>query len=128
MTVKENERRLDEHEKSIGKLAAIVVGNGERGMDEVVRDTEKAIAALEKRMDALENAQGITNSELNHFRHVYFDREGLDAMGNPRKKTRVEKILEEIKARFFTAAIIAIIIVVLSHIPEVVTKAIELLP
>jgi len=49
MTVKENKDRLDRHEKTLEHLAAIVVGNGKRGMDEIVRKTEERVEANEQR-------------------------------------------------------------------------------
>ena len=119
MTVKENENRILRLEKAFEKLNGIVVGNGVRGMDEVVRDTEKRITEVNERMDALENAHGITNSELNHFRNVYFQREGLDAMGNPLPKTWFSKTWEEnIAPNILNNAVTAVIIIVILNIHD----------
>jgi hypothetical protein len=72
MTVASNEKEIQMLKEIVKKLSAILVGNGVKGMDEVVRD-------IEKRM-------GVVESELKHLRRVFFESEGLDAMGNPPKK------------------------------------------
>ena len=112
MTVATNETRILRLEKAFEKLSGIVVGNGVRGMDEVVRDTEK-------RIDALENAVGIINSELYHLRNVYFQREGLDAMGNPVEKKWITKTWEDnISPNLLNNAVTAVVIIVLLNIPD----------
>ena len=115
MTVKDNEARISRVERDIQALRCIVVGNGERGMDEILRDTEREITAINKRMDVLETAQGVTNSEIRHFRNIYFQREGLDAMGNPIKRswlstTWEDKIAPNLLNNAVTAAIIIVIL------------------
>jgi len=112
MTVATNESRISRLEKAFEKLSGIVVGNGVRGMDEVVRDTEK-------RIDALENTVGIINSELYHLRNVYFQREGLDAMGNPVEKKWITKTWEDnIAPNLLNNAVTAVVIIVLLNIPD----------
>ena len=112
MTVATNETRILRLEKAFEKLSGIVVGNGVRGMDEVVRDTEK-------RIDALENAVGIINSELYHLRNVYFQREGLDAMGNPFPKTWLRKTWEDnIAPNLLNNVVTAVVIIVLLNFPD----------
>jgi len=112
MTVATNESRISRLEKAFEKLSGIVVGNGVRGMDEVVRDTEK-------RIDALENTVGIINSELYHLRNVYFQREGLDAMGNPVEKKWITKTWEDnISPNLLNNAVTAVVIIVLLNIPD----------
>lgn len=127
MTVATNKERIDKLEKMYERLAGIVVGNGARGMDEVVRDTEKEIAKLNERMDALENAMGITNSELNHFRNVYFLREGLDAMGNVKEaSTWLKRAWNKTTENLFDKFITAVIIIVILNIPDIIEKFVSL--
>ena len=119
VTVKDNETRILRLEKAFEKLSGIVVGNGARGMDEVVRAIEKEIEKQSKRMDALENANGITNSELYHLRTVYFQREGLDALGNPIEKTWLRKTWENnIAPNLLNNAVTAIIIIVVWNLND----------
>ena len=59
--------------------------------------TIKILQELLERMEALENTMGIINSELYHFRNVYFKQEDLDAMGNPNKQKWLERIRNAFK-------------------------------
>ena len=114
VTVATNETRISRLEKAFEKLSGIVVGNGVRGMDEVVRDTEKEIVKINERMEALEHAIGVTNSEINHLRNVYFQSTNKDAMGNPiPKKWLVQTWDEKIAPNLLNNAVMAGIIILL---------------
>lgn len=113
MTVRENEKAIEALTKVADKLTAAVFGNGHRGMDEIVRDIEKRL--------------GIVESELSHFRRVYFANEGLDAMGNKKKQTFWEKVTANISDKLITAFVIAIVLVLLSNFPELIDAFIHAL-
>lgn len=134
MTARENERRLNEHEKAIEKLAAIVVGNGERGMDEIVRTSEERLEKIEERLSRVE----MWESDIKEIKRMLQDQSGnagvkFDENSHPHrrrgdnkeKQSIVVKAWDEVKARFVSAAIIAVIIVLLSNIPEIIAQIIE---
>ena len=50
MTVATNKERIDRLERAFEKLSGIVVGNGVRGMDEVIREIEKRVGVVESDM------------------------------------------------------------------------------
>ena len=119
LTVATNESRIGRLEKAFEKLSRIVVGNGVRGMDEVVRDTEKEIVKLNERMEALEHAIGVTNSEINHLRSVYFSSNNKDAMGNTIEKKWLSKTWEDkIAPNLLNNTITAVIIIVIWKFPD----------
>jgi len=107
MSVATNKERIDKLEKAFEKLSAIVVGNGVRGMDDVVREIERRV--------------GVVESDLKHFRRVYFEREGLDAMGLPKKnesKSLWEKIKPGLVEKIIIAVSTALIILIANHWTE----------
>lgn len=114
MTVSANERDINRIDNRLTGIEKIVKGNGDPGMDEDVREMRREVGELNDRMDALETTVGVTNSEINHFRNVYFQREGLDVMGNPRVKTWAkkawEKASEDLVGKLITAFMIVLII------------------
>jgi len=119
LTVATNESRIGRLEKAFEKLSGIVVGNGVRGMDEVVRDTEKEIVKINERMEALEHAIGVTNSEINHLRNVYFSSNNKDAMGNTIEKKWLSKTWEDkIAPNLLNNTITAVIIIVIWKFPD----------
>jgi len=119
LTVATNESRIGRLEKAFEKLSGIVVGNGVRGMDEVVRDTEKEIVKINERMEALEHAIGVTNSEINHLRSVYFSSNNKDAMGNPIEKNWLAKTwADKIAPNLFNNIVMAAIIIIILNIHE----------
>ena len=119
VTVATNETRISRLEKAFEKLSGIVVGNGVRGMDEVVRDTEKEIVKINERMEALEHAIGVTNSEINHLRNVYFSSNNKDAMGNTIEKKWLSKTWEDkIAPNLLNNTITAVIIIVIWKFPD----------
>ena len=119
LTVATNESRIGRLEKAFEKLSGIVVGNGVRGMDEVVRDTEKEIVKINERMEALEYAIGVTNSEINHLRNVYFSSNNKDAMGNTIEKKWLSKTWEDkIAPNLLNNTITAVIIIVIWKFPD----------
>jgi len=125
MTVKENEQAIKRMERLYERLSEIVVGNGKRGMDEIIRDIEKQITEVKSRM-------GVLESDMRHLKNVYFQREGLDALGNPppkkpAPKTWWGKAWERIGDNLFDKFITAVIIVILFNLPELFDWFIKLL-
>jgi len=56
---------------------------------------------------------------LYHLRNVYFQREGLDAMGNPVEKKWITKTWEDnISPNLLNNAVTAVVIIVLLNIPD----------
>ena len=92
MTVKDNEREIDALKQTSKEVHKFLFGNGVEGLDERFRTMEKAQEETQKRI-------GVIESNLEHFRRVYFEREGLDALGNPKEKTDEEKKAEEKEQR-----------------------------
>ena len=82
MTVATNKERID-------KLERIVVGNGDPGMDEDVRDIRRDVEGIKKTIVEVQKDMEFLKpvpSDLHHLKTVLFRLAGLDAMGMPLKK------------------------------------------
>ena len=112
MTVATNKERIEKLETAFISLSELVKGNGKRGMDEIIREVERRMGVLE--------------SDFKHFRSVYFEREGLDAMGIPKKKEAEPSLWEKIKPGLVEKVIIAVstafIVLVANHWTELFVK------
>ena len=122
MTVKDNEKDISIHNKRLDRLEGIVVGNGKKGMDEIVREIEKRMGVVEsdikevKRMMQMQAGYaGITYDDKNHPGRRESDKPKTEETPMQKLWTRTK---EEIYGKFITAVIIALVLLVLDHVPE----------
>jgi len=115
------ELRLKAVERSTDKLSSILCGNGEKGMDESVREIEKRIGVVESDMKEIKvmvkkmsGYQGVTYDTKNHPGR----RAGDEGAEKPAWFEKWEKIGWGIVEKAVTAAITVVILLAVSHWTE----------
>ena len=122
------EIRLRAVENTTDKLSNILCGNGEKGMDETVRDIEGRLDRLEHKMGVIDsNLTEVKKSvdKLSGYQGVMYDekthpgrRAGDEGAEKPAWFEKWEKIGWGIVEKAVTAAITVIILLAVSHWTE----------
>ena len=122
MTVKDNEREIQHIKNSLDKLAHIVIGNGDEGMDEelrsVRRDQELMKSDIAEIKDTVNKMKPLI-SDFSAMKKAVFDKLELNALGEKKQPNWfVDKVLPGLLQAILVAIGTAFFVLVVLHFQE----------